>query len=329
MLCCYSTAASCSSVSILHLPFVFFVAYVWPFFVSFCLSFKCIFRHNASSLAILHLCATAFPLFAVLFAILHHFAAAWHLVTAVSSFCDISNPFTHVNHKDAVCSFSLSEKVVRVVFDTALSLLHSWWWNDLKDERQTERWRYDKSKRRDRRRTRQRENKEDVIPASLLQHSFSLYRLIFSLLFALPLIFCFYYSSSLPVSIISFYLSVSLAFCCSDTQTNEPWNIRHQDRNKSFCVRVSLHMCVCGWQAVHVRVCVCSFWLRSLSGLLVALEVSPPVFGETFVIQEIIWQRQNQIGCEKLWIHWLLHSWPAKEGGCFMEISARNLTSCL
>lgn len=27
---------------------------------------------------------------------------------------------------------------------------------------------------------------------------------------------------SLPVSVISFYLSVSLIFCCSDTQTNEP-----------------------------------------------------------------------------------------------------------
>lgn len=59
---------------------------------------------------------------------------------------------------------------------------------------------------------------------------------------------------SLHVSIISFYLSVSLAFCCSDTQTNEPWNIRHQDTERvSECV----YLCVCGWQAVHMRVGVC------------------------------------------------------------------------
>lgn len=104
---------------------------------------------------------------------------------------------------------------------------------------------------------------------------------------------------SLPVSIISFYLSVSLIFCCSDTQTNEPWNIRHRDTERVVweCVYVCVggRLCTCTCMCV----CVCSFWLWlwRLPGLLAVLEGSPPVFDLTFVIQKIIWQAQNQIGC--------------------------------
>lgn len=58
----------------------------------------------------------------------------------------------------------------------------------------------------------------------------------FFLWFALPLISSLYYSSSsLRASIISFYLSASPVFCCSDTQTNEPWNIRHRDAERVAC----------------------------------------------------------------------------------------------
>lgn len=102
---------------------------------------------------------------------------------------------------------------------------------------------------------------------------------------------------SLHVSIISFYLSVSLAFCCSDTQTNEPWNIRHQDTERvSECVCISV--CVggrlCTWEWVFV--CIMTLAL-SLSGLLATLEGSPPAFDPTSVIQKVIWQAGNQIGC--------------------------------
>lgn len=122
-------------------------------------------------------------------------------------------------------------------------------WKMSAGQRKTEIWRSEEKKTegeqdKDRRqRGRSRDNKEDVIPASLLQHPFSLHSLIVSfLLFALPLIFFFLlFILSLFVSVISFYLSVSLAFCCSDTQTNEPWNIRHQDTGRVFWV------CICVW----------------------------------------------------------------------------------
>lgn len=68
-----------------------------------------------------------------------------------------------------------------------------------------------------------------------------------------------------------------------------------------------LHVSVCGWQAsaharprvcVHVCASVCAFILTlALKGLLAALEGSPPVFDPTSVVQKIIWQARNQIGC--------------------------------
>lgn len=178
-------------------------------------------------------------------------------------------------------------------------------WKMSAGQRKTEIWRSEEKKTegeqdKDRRqRGRSRDNKEDVIPASLLQHPFSLHSLIVSfLLFALPLIFFFLlFILSLFVSVISFYLSVSLAFCCSDTQTNEPWNIRHQDTGRVFWV------CICVWEAgcAHACVCVCvrSFWLWlwSLSGLLAALEGSPPVFFDP--TSEI--QKNNLAGTKSNW----------------------------
>lgn len=45
-----------------------------------------------------------------------------------------------VNHKEVLCGLGSSEnlkkkKCLWVIFDSALSLPHGWWWNDLKDER--------------------------------------------------------------------------------------------------------------------------------------------------------------------------------------------------
>lgn len=143
-----------------------------------------------------------------------------------------------------------------------------------------------------------RDNKEDVIPASLLQHPFSLYSLIFSfLLFVLPLIFSFYYSSSLFLSLSLVFISLSLSLSVVQTlkqMSHEIFAIKTQREFLWVCIYV------CGWQAVHTHVYVCAhfrLWLWSLSGLLAALEGSPPVFDPTFVIQKIIWQAQNQIGC--------------------------------
>lgn len=79
---------------------------------------------------------------------------------------------------------------------------------------------------------------------------FFLHRLIFSfLLFALPLS-CLFFLLFIPflVSIISFYLSISAVFCCSDTQTNEPWNIRHQDTKELVCAKCVWGVCyICVW----------------------------------------------------------------------------------
>jgi len=210
------------------------------------------------------------------------------------------------------------EKGLWVIFDSAWSVLHVWWWNDLKDERPTKTDRCRESGRRDRKRTRQRQKTgdTDTIRKLLFLHyyfntHFPTTVSSFLLLFILSL---------LHVSIISFYLSVSLAFYCSDTQTNEPWNIRELQ-----CARC-VHMCVGG--RLFTSKCVYIFPLAlSLSGLLATLEGSPAVLDQTSVVQETIWHTGSQIGCWKLWICWLLHSWSAKETGCFIESSARNLTS--
>lgn len=104
---------------------------------------------------------------------------------------------------------------------------------------------------------------------------------------------------SLHVSIISFYLSVSLAFCCSDTQTlrqmsHEIFAIKTQREFLSVCISVCVGGRLCTWEWVFV--CIMTLAL-SLSGLLATLKGSPPAFDPTSVIQKVIWQAGNQIGC--------------------------------
>lgn len=74
--------------------------------------------------------------------------------------------------------------------------------------------------------------------------SFFLLCLIFSFYYSLSsLIFSFYYSSPLFVSLSLVFISLSLpVFCCSDSQTNEPWNIRHQDTEELLRVSVCVHV---------------------------------------------------------------------------------------
>lgn len=115
-----------------------------------------------------------------------------------------------------------------------------------------------------RHRGRCRDNKEDVIPASLLQHSFSLYSLIFSfLLFALPLIFSFYYSSSLFLSLSLVFISLSLSLSVVQTlrqMSHEIFAIKTQCVSVYVCVWVAscAHACEC------VRVLILTLALKSV-----------------------------------------------------------------
>lgn len=111
--------------------------------------------------------------------------------------------------------------------------------------------------------------------------------------------FSFYYSSSLFSSPSLVFISLSLLLSVVQTlrqMSHEIFAIKTQGEF-SECVYV------CGRQDVHmrVRVCVCvrSFWLWlwSLSGLLAALEGSPPVFFDP--TSEI--QKNNLAGTKSNW----------------------------
>lgn len=171
-----------------------------------------------------------------------------------------------VNHKEGLCGLSSSGKkhVSEWVFT------HGWWWNDLKDERwtETDRNMYSQGERR-RTETKTRMGHRETWRRPLFLHhyfnshfssTFSSSHFIIrspSHLFFLLFIF------SLCVSIISFYLSVSFVFCCSDTQTNEPWNIRHQDPRRG--VSLLECVCMCVWVEGFTHAClVCAHFAFGL-----------------------------------------------------------------
>lgn len=227
-------------------------------------------------MAVLLRFVTILCLFMVVWVFCCHFGSLW---SRLASFCGcfaclsvtssvgpVSNLSMDVNHQELLCGLGSSEN--EIVPDWFLTWPYlccvaddEMTWNMRDKRKKMEIWR-DKEKMRKENKTKTgdteigRDNKEDVIPASLLQHPFSLYCLIFSfLLFALPLIFSFYYSSSLFLSLSLVFISVSLAFCCSDTQSNEPWNIRYQD-TETFCVCACV-VCECVYVCAGGRLCTC------------------------------------------------------------------------
>lgn len=79
------------------------------------------------------------------------------------------------------------------------------------------------------------------------------------LLFALPLIFSLYYSSSLFQFLSLVFISLFLSFSVVQIlrqMSHEIFPIKTQ-RECDACVS----KCVCGWQALHMHVCVCVFIL--------------------------------------------------------------------
>lgn len=118
-----------------------------------------------------------------------------------------------------------------------------------------------------------------------------------SSLFALPLIFSFYYSSSLFMSLSLVFISLSLLLSVVQTlrqMSHEIFAIKTQREFLSVCISVCVGGRLCTWEWVFV--CIMTLAL-SLSGLLATLEGSPPAFDPTSVIQKVIWQAGNQIGC--------------------------------
>lgn len=86
----------------------------------------------------------------------------------------------------------------------------------------------------------------------------------FFFLFELPLIFSFYYSSSLFQSLSLGFITLFLSL--SVVQTNEAWNIRHQDTERVICRHFCVCVCVGGklCTCIHVCMCVCVCSLLAL-----------------------------------------------------------------